>query len=232
MLLEQAIERGVPAFNANRADQCAEIYVAAAEQALRAGGSKFEPLGVRQALTTAKQAMERSKDQDAAWVLRHSFDAVLESWLPQDGTDAVLVDQTPTSREVGVGVGASRGNGGGSGGSRVLLSRGEAVGVLAGDGATWVAMSDALLDTGNEARTLIAPSVARRLGLQPDPNNAVPIRGVNGVTSAYPRLRFRLRVGDVDCGVVDGAVGGSTAVLIGRDVLGPLGEMGYTVRQV
>jgi hypothetical protein len=49
---------------------------------------------------------------------------------------------------------------------RVLRSRGERVAVLAGDGRTWVPVGDALLDTGNEARTLIAPRVARRLGLE------------------------------------------------------------------
>ena len=48
----------------------------------------------------------------------------------------------------------------------------------------------------------------------------------------YPRTAFRLRIGDVETGVVMGAIGGDTAVLVGRDILGPLGNMGYSVRQV
>jgi hypothetical protein len=47
----------------------------------------------------------------------------------------------------------------------------------------------------------------------------------------YPRVAFRLRIGDVETGTVIGAIGGDTAVLVGRDVLAPLGDLGYTVRQ-
>ena len=56
--------------------------------------------------------------------------------------------------------------------------------------------------------------------------------GVNGVTSKYkyPRTRFRLRIGDVETGVLMGAIGGDTSVLVGRDVLVPLGDLGYSVR--
>ena len=60
----------------------------------------------------------------------------------------------------------------------------------------------------------------------------VCITGVNGVTSKYPRTKFRLRIGDVETGVLMGAIGGHTSVLVGRDVLVPLGDLGYSVRQV
>jgi len=227
VLLQAAIARGVPAFNSGRPDKCADIYMAAAEEVLRVGGSgEFVPVGIRAALKEARRARERRNDNDAAWALRHAFDAVLEAWLGAGSSS------TPPTVEI---IGPVRGRRGLANGQldRVLLSRGEQVSILAGDGSTWVPISGALLDTGNEARTLISPRVVRQLGLRPDKGSSVPIRGITGSGADYPQVRFRMRIGDVETGVVYGAVGGgSTSMIVGRDVLGPLGNLGYTVRQV
>ena len=120
-------------------------------------------------------------------------------------------------------------------GGRPLLSRGEQVEILAADGTTWVPVFDALLDTGNEARTVISSSLASRLGLQPlstDVRQIVQMRGTNGWSSPYQRCQFRLRISDVETGIIDGAIGGRTSVLVGKDVLKPLGDLGYSVRVV
>jgi predicted aspartyl protease len=214
-------------FNAGRQRQCLDC--------LRIGSTP--PPGLEAALMEAQSCRD---DAEAAWVLRDAFDATLSQWMGMPapssndrcrGAAPLKVDVTPITFEA---LGDPKGgsNVSASGYSRVLLSRGERVAILAGDGRTWVPISDALLDTGNEARTLIAPRVARMLGLEPlESAPPLQVRGVNGVTSMYPRVAFRLRIGDVETGTVIGAIGGDTAVLVGRDVLAPLGDLGYTVRQ-
>lgn len=223
------ISKGAPLFNDGRQRQCFELYANVAKDCLRVGS--VPPPGLEEALM---QAQSCGDDCDAAWTMRDAFDAILAKWIPQEtppGRGGASIRQTPsTSEAFESSLGSNRSNGSGS---RVLLSRGERVALLSGDGTTWVPISDALLDTGNEARTLIAPRVARMLGLvAQDSAPPLAVRGVNGVTSMYPRTAFKLRIGDVETGVLMGAIGGDTAVLVGRDVLGPLGEMGYSVRQM
>ena len=80
-------------------------------------------------------------------------------------------------------------------------------------------MIGALLDTGNEARTLISETVARTLGLHPQHNaptaglttqSQTMMRSTNGTIGCYPTTRFVLRIGDdeVETDVIDGAIGG------------------------
>ena len=116
--------------------------------------------------------------------------------------------------------------------ARSLLSRGEPVSVSI-DATTWVPVFDALLDTGNEAHTVLSTSLARRLNAQPiEHSKPFMMTGTNGWSSAYPRCRFRVRIAGHETDWIEGAVGGSTTLLIGRDVLLPLGEAGYTVRMI
>lgn len=115
---------------------------------------------------------------------------------------------------------------------RPLFSRGEPVTVSV-DGETWATAYDALLDTGNEARTIISAAFAKRLNLQPSAHGRpFVMKGTNGWSSPYQQCRFRLRIADVETDWIDGAIGGNTTILIGRDVLLPLSREGYTVRTV
>jgi predicted aspartyl protease len=233
--MRMGISKGAPMFNAGQQRQCLELYMMVAKDCLRIGSTP--PPGLEAALMEAQSCRD---DAEAAWVLRDAFDTTLSQWMGMPapssndrcrGAAPLKVDVTPITFEA---LGDPKGgsNVSASGYSRVILSRGERVAILAGDGRTWVPISDALLDTGNEARTLIAPRVARMLGLEPlESAPPLQVRGVNGVTSMYPRVAFRLRIGDVETGTVIGAIGGDTAVLVGRDVLAPLGDLGYTVRQ-
>ena len=116
--------------------------------------------------------------------------------------------------------------------ARQLLSRGEPVSVSV-DTETWVPVFDALLDTGNEAHTVLSATLARRLNLQPiEHSKPFIMKGTNGWSSAYPRCQFRLRIAGFETGWIEGAIGGSTSILLGRDVLLPLAKAGYTVRMV
>ena len=124
---------------------------------------------------------------------------------------------------------------------RVLLSRGEIISVRAPNSTAWTPVIGALLDTGNEARTLISETVARTLGLHPQHNattaglttqSQTMMRSTNGTIGCYPTTQFILRIGDdeVETDVIEGAIGGMAPVLVGRDVLSRLGDRGYTVR--
>lgn len=161
--MRMGISKGAPMFNAGRQRQCLELYMMVAKDCLRIGSTP--PPGLEAALMEAQSCRD---DAEAAWVLRDAFDATLSQWMGMPapssndrcrGAAPLKVDVTPITFEA---LGDPKGgsNVSASGYSRVLLSRGERVAILAGDGRTWVPISDALLDTGNEARTLIAPRVA------------------------------------------------------------------------
>ena len=97
LAMRAAVAHAAPAAASGRDDSVADIYAAAAEQSLRVGGSHVEPPGLRVALKSAKLAMERHKDKEAALALRHAFDVVLEAWLPPD---YLAVEETPRALEV------------------------------------------------------------------------------------------------------------------------------------
>ena len=172
--IRDAITKGAPLFNDGRPRQCFELYAAVAMDCLGIGS--VAPPGLEAALMQAQGCKD---DSAAAWAIRDAFDAILAQWMPRanDAGRGSGGRGSGGSISNGSRSNGSRSNGGGgNGGGKVLLSRGERVALLSGDGSTWVPIADALLDTGNEARTLIAPRVARMLGLVAD-ESAPPLAG-------------------------------------------------------
>ena len=85
----------------------------------------------------------------------------------------------------------------------------------------------AVLDTGNSARTMVSQTTAAHVGLIPDPGVPVTIRGVNGVES-YPTARASVRIRGVTQNVRV-AIGGTTPLLIGLDIIETLFENGFVL---
>ena len=85
-----------------------------------------------------------------------------------------------------------------------------------------------LLDTGNNAATMISAQVARAAGIHV-PLNApmMNVRGVNGLDQ-YPMVYVRVAIRGVEqriCAVL----GGDQGILVGRDVIEPMLDMGFTI---
>ena len=74
--LEEAVSRGVPAFNAGDVARCATIYAEALESALAEDG--LTP-GERGLVSDALSAANGLSPGDAAWTLRYAIDSVLRS---------------------------------------------------------------------------------------------------------------------------------------------------------
>jgi hypothetical protein len=73
----RAIRVGAPAFNEGRHDVCARVYREAALEIVSLTASDVEAAHVEQHLRRALVSAGNQQPTDAAWVLRHAFDAVL-----------------------------------------------------------------------------------------------------------------------------------------------------------
>lgn len=83
-----------------------------------------------------------------------------------------------------------------------------------------------LLDTGNGAATMVSESVACAAGLRASPHR-MTIAGVNGVDE-YPMAYCRVRIRGVEQRVC-AAIGGAQGILVGRDVIEPMLDMGHAI---
>jgi hypothetical protein len=85
-----------------------------------------------------------------------------------------------------------------------------------------------LLDTGNEARTMINPRVAADAGIRAGAGAPMmAIRGINGVEN-YPTVYVRIQLRGEEQRIL-AAIGGDQGVLVGRDVLEPMLDKGFTI---
>ena len=85
-----------------------------------------------------------------------------------------------------------------------------------------------LLDTGNNAATMISAQVARAAGIHV-PLNApmMNVRGVNGLDQ-YPMVYVHVAIRGVEQRVC-AVLGGGQGILVGRDVIEPMLDMGFTI---
>jgi hypothetical protein len=78
-LIELAIERGVPLYNAGRPEACAAVYEVAARSLLEGFGDVV-PKQAADRLRSALRAIRRDHRARAqAWTLRHALDSVYRS---------------------------------------------------------------------------------------------------------------------------------------------------------
>ena len=85
-----------------------------------------------------------------------------------------------------------------------------------------------LLDTGNTAATMISEQVARAAGIRAAQNAPVmTLRGVNGL-GQYPMVYVHVRIRGVEQRVC-AVLGGGQGILVGRDVIEPMLDMGFTI---
>ena len=129
--------------------------------------------------------------------------------------------------------------------SRRLRVEGEVVRIASATTTTWYTMiprfqdpmqncagpwvpGQPLLDTGNQARTMINAATAAAAGIVANPGlPPVQIRGVNGVDT-YPCAYILVQIRGESCPVL-AAIGGSQGLLVGEDVLGVLMQKGYSI---
>ena len=83
-----------------------------------------------------------------------------------------------------------------------------------------------LLDTGNGAATMISVGVARAAGIRAG-QNSMTINGVNGQDD-YPMAYCRVQIRGIEQRIC-AAIGGEQGILVGRDVIEPMLDIGYTI---
>ena len=74
--LTRAVEKGVPLFNAGRADRCADIYAATITTLLVASSTQLSALHRNRLEKALRDAEDQESQEDRAWILRHGIDAV------------------------------------------------------------------------------------------------------------------------------------------------------------
>ena len=87
-------------------------------------------------------------------------------------------------------------------------------------------MERAPLDTGNEAMTMVNEHVAQAAGIRAGAHR-ITINGVNG-THSYPTAYCKVNIRGKEVRVL-AAIGGRQGILVGRDVIEPLLDRGYTI---
>lgn len=93
---------------------------------------------------------------------------------------------------------------------------------------TAVAPGHPLLDTGNQAITMINDATAAAAGILSDPRlGHIQINGING-TATYPKAYIQVEIRGVRLKRV-AAVGGQHGLLVGRDIISSLLERGFTI---
>lgn len=89
-VLRGAIREGAPAYNRGNIERCASIYTDAAERTLQQLEANCAmALRLQRGLEEARKAKQEGNVDEAAWALRHAFDAVLDmtsSQLNHSGT--------------------------------------------------------------------------------------------------------------------------------------------------
>lgn len=85
-----------------------------------------------------------------------------------------------------------------------------------------------LLDTGNNAATMISAQVAHAAGIRAAHNAPMmAVRGVNGLDQ-YPMVYVHVAIRGVEQRVC-AVLGGNQGILVGRDVIEPMLDMGFTI---
>ena len=96
---------------------------------------------------------------------------------------------------------------------------------------TAVAPGLPLLDTGNQAITMINDATAAAAGILSDPSlGRIQINGVNG-TATYPMAYIQVEIRGVRLKRV-AAVGGQCGLLVGQDIIRSLLALGFTIGEI
>ena len=95
------------------------------------------------------------------------------------------------------------------------------------DGPLARADLQSLLDTGNEAMTMISATFARHARVVPAAGRGIVIHGVNG-RAEYPVARVRVEIRGFSK-EINAAIGGDQGVLVGTDVLADMFRDGFTI---
>lgn len=98
-VITEAIDRGVPLFNAGRHDECVRIYREAAVRLVEHGGPSLSTMD-RMDLEAAL-AEERPNAGEHAWALRHAFDRILANLSFEPVREAELPAGFPAPGPVG-----------------------------------------------------------------------------------------------------------------------------------